>query len=339
MPLSFGHELRATGLAGPHDPVQEVHRIDGPITITGCLRIGDRLAWIEHDRDQRLAASGVERALAAIRTVAGNDSWALVPVVSERGTAVFCDVVGERVLVDLLLPGKALHGDARPALIAVFERLGDVLGQLHQRRAGGHTVRALLRRHPRIEELARLLDRRRTAPQPTLALERLQEAVLCDTPVLAGTLIERCELWERCPGRSILHGTFCPGYVAVPDGPPDPRRLQLLGWYDSALGPPAFDAGWLLGELRELAEARAGDDPAGCEVLRECGRRFLGAYLDRRPTVSAAAFVLECEQFAAMKIVSHLVAFVRGYGFDRDAVTAQLALARRVLAGGWEPPL
>lgn len=338
MPLSFGHELRATGLAGRHDPVEEVHRIDGPITITGCLRIGDRLAWIEHDRDQRLAAAGVERALAAIRTVAGNDSWALVPVVSGQGSAVFYDVVGERVVVDLLLPGKALRGEARPALIGVFERLGDVLGQLHQRRARPHTLRALLRRHPRVEELARLLDRGRTAPQPTLALERLQEAVLCDTPVLAGTLIERCEMWERCPSSSILHGTFCPGYVAVPDGPLDPRRIQLLGWYDSAFGPPAFDAGWLLGELRELAEARAGDDPAGCEMLRECGRRFLGAYLDSRPSIEAAAFVAECEQFAAMKIVSHLVAFVRGYGFDADAVAAQLALARRVLAGGWEPP-
>ena len=338
MRLSFGNELRATGLAGPDDPVEEVHRIEGPITITGCLRIGGRLAWIEHDRDQRLAEGDVDRALTAIRTVAGTDAWALVPVVSRNGTAVFYDLVGERVVVDLLLPGEPLDADARPALIGVFERLGDVLAELHERRARGRTLRALLRRHPRIEELAGLLDRGRTAPQPTLALERLQESVLCDQPGLAASLIERCAMWERCPSSSILHGTFCPGYVAVPDGPLDPQRLQVLGWYDSAFGPPAFDTGWLLGELRELAEARAGEDPAGCDLLRECGRRFLGAYLDRRPSMAASAFVVETEQFAAMKIVSHLVAYVRGYGFDAGIVAAQLALASRVLDGGWEPP-
>ena len=75
MRLSFGNELRATGLAGPDDPVEEVHRIEGPITITGYLRIGGRLAWIEHDRDQRLAEGDVDRALTAIRTVAGTDAW------------------------------------------------------------------------------------------------------------------------------------------------------------------------------------------------------------------------------------------------------------------------
>ena len=78
--------------------------------------------------------------------------------------------------------------------------------------------------------------------------------------------------------------------------------------------------------------------PAGCDLLRECGRRFLGAYLDRRPSMAASAFVVETEQFAAMKIVSHLVAYVRGYGFDAGIVAAQLALASRVLDGGWEPP-
>ncbi len=337
--LSFAHDLLDTGVALADDSLEELHRTEGPVTITGCVRVGTRLAWIEHDRDQRLAAEGVGRALATMRTVTRAQQWALVPVVSERGTAVFCDVAGQRVLVDILLPGSAIDGDARSALIAVFERLGVVLARLHDHRADAKTLRPLLRPHARVAELARLLDRSRAAPQPALSLERLQEAALCEQPALVASLTELCSAWGRCPNSSILHGTFCPGYVVLPDGPLNPRALQLLGWYDSAFGPSAFDAGWLLGELRELAAARAAaDDAAGSDVLRECGRRFLRAYLDRRPGLVAPAFVDECERFAALKIVSHLVAFVRGFGFDSQAVSAQLALADAVLEAGWEPP-
>lgn len=226
----------------------------------------------------------------------------------------------------------------RSALITIFERLGDVLARLHDHRADAKTLRPLLRPHARVAELALLLDRGRAAPQPELSLERLQETALCEQPELVASLTELCSGWGRCPNSSILHGTFCPGYVALPDGPLDSRALQLLGWYDGAFGPPAFDAGWLLGELRELAAARDDDDAAGRDLLRECGRRFLRAYLDRRPGLAPAAFVDECERFAALKIVSHLVAFVRGFGFDAAAVTAQLALADAVLDAGWEPP-
>lgn len=338
MQLSFAPELVATGVAAADDPMEELHRTDGPVTITGCVRVGERLAWIEHDRDQRLAAAGVDRALDAVRAAIGAEPWALFPVVSDHGTAVFCNLVGQRVLVDMLLPGITVHGDGRPALVAVFERLGEVLARIHDHRRLGRTGRALLRRHARVDELARLLDRGRATPQPTLALERLQETALCEQRSLTAAMTELCAMWERCPNSAVLHGTFCPGYVAVPDGPLDPQRLQLLGWYDSAFGPPAFDAGWLLGELRELAAARADDDPAGYDVLRECGRRFLRAYLDNRPGVGASAFIAECERFAAMKIVSHIVAFVRGYGFDAEAVATQLALAAAVLDAGWEPP-
>lgn len=337
MDLTFARELVATGAAAPSDTVEELHRTDGPVTITGCVRVGGRLAWIEHDLDQRLAAPGVSRTLDAIRTTVGAEPWALVPVVSERGSAVFSDLVGPQLLVDALLPGNALSGAPSPALTATFARLGEILAWLHGTRPPAGALRRLMRPHPRVGELEQLLARGRATPQRRLALERLQETMLCEQPRLVAALSELCAGWSRCRDSAVLHGSFCPGYVAVADGAPDPRRLQVLGWYDAALGPPAFDAGWLLGELRELAAARAGHDPAGIAVLRACGRAFLGAYLDARPACAPAAFVADCERFAALKIASHLVAFVRGYGFDADAVAAQLALAGAVLEAGWEP--
>jgi len=335
MELSFAPELIATGAAAPGDPIEELHRTDGPVTITGCVSVGGRLAWIEHDRDERLAAAGVERALEAIRAVLGTEPWALVPVISDRGSAVFSDLVGTRLLVDRMLPGNRLDGPDAPALVASFAHLGEILAQIHERRPPTRTLRPLLRRHPRVAELEQLLDRGR-APQPELALERLQEAALCEQPRLVAALAKQCAAWEHCPRSTILHGAFCPGYVAVPDDALDARRMQLLGWYDAGFGPPAFDAGWLLGELRELAAARADEDPAGCGVVRGCGRAFLGAYLDSRPGIAASPFVAASDRFAALKIASHLVSFVRGYGFRAEPVAQQLALAAAVLDG---PPL
>lgn len=270
MTLSLTAELLATGVASPEDKIEELHRTDGPIVITGCCRVSGRYTWLEHDRDGRLVTAPVARALAAIRAVA-SDPWIAVPFISEQGTAVYDELCGSQLLVDPLMPDQHLDGDIAHGLEPVFARLGELLAGLHTARPGPVVVRPLLRSHPGIDEVRRLLERGRDCIQPTLALEQLQECLLCEHPDLVLALRGACLTWDRCPASSIIHGAFSPAYVALAEGEPQTHGLRVLGWYDAAFGPPTLDAGWLLGELRELAEAR---DVASAEPLRRLGHVF-----------------------------------------------------------------
>lgn len=335
MTLSLTAELLATGVASPEDKVEELHRTDGPMVITGCCRVSGRYTWLEHDRDGRLVTTPVERALAAIQAVA-SDPWIAVPFVSEQGTAVYDGLYGCQLLVDPLMPDQCLDDGIAHGLKPVFARLGELLAGLHTRRPAPVVMRPLLRSHPGVDEVRRLLERGRDCIQPTLALERLQEHLLCEHPDLVLALRQVCLTWDRCPASSIIHGAFSPAYVALSEAEPRTDGLRVLGWYDAAFGPPALDVGWLLGELRELAEVR---NVAGAALLRELGHVFLTAYVDGRPDVCDAGFIDDCSGFAAMKIVAHLVAFVRGYGFDPSAVAVQLRVAAAVAERGWEPAI
>lgn len=334
MTLSLTAEMLATGVASPGDEVEELHRTDGPIVITGCCRVGGRYAWLEHDRDRRLAAASIERALASVRALARDRPWMAVPVVSESGTAVYDRLQGGRLLVALLMPDQPLDAAVERALSPLFARLGELLAGLHDHRPAAAAARPLLRSHPGVEDVRGLLGRGRDRIQPTLALERLQEQLLCEHPDLAEALREACVMWDRCPTSSIVHGAFCPAYVVPAEGAAGAAGLRVLGWYDAAFGPPAIDAGWLLAELRELSDAR---DPAGAALLRRLGHAFLTAYSDVRPGARDAAFLDECSAFAAVKIVAHVTAFVRGYGYDPAAVGGHLGAAAAVVDRGWEP--
>lgn len=127
---------------------------------------------------------------------------------------------------------------------------------------------------------------------------------------------------------------FSPAYIALAEGPPRGDGLRVLAWYEAAFGSPALDVGWLLGELRELAQER---EAADAERLLHLGRAFLTSYIDASADTYSLAFFDDCNGFAALKIVAHLAAFVRGYGFDHDAISAQLRVAAAVADSGWEP--
>lgn len=329
MTIDFGRELVDAGCADSAAAVEELHRTDGPAVTTGCCRTIGGLVWIEHDRTVLPGAQ--EPALAALRTACADMAWVRLPQVTPTGTAVYSGVTGTQLLVDRMLPDQDLDAGLSEFLVAAHAQLGVALAQLHARSLEPAETRALLRPHRAVGDVLALVRRQVGGPPATLALERTQERLLCDHRDLADLLLESCVAFSLCPDSAILHGRFCPGYVVAPQED-TAGRVQVIGWMDGTFGPPALDVGWFIGELEEL---RAGyPTTAAAATIERCRDAFLGAYLGARPKVDEAVLLREATGFAALKIVAHLLEFVRGFGYHTDPVADHLALAERVLDGG-----
>ncbi|MGE7385926.1 hypothetical protein ACQKM2_10680 [Streptomyces sp. NPDC004126] len=181
---------------------------------------------------------------------------------------------------------------------------------------------------PALDRLGRWL-RTGAGPEGAVRLHRLCTDRL--GPARLGTLAEWCR--DAAPGGpddALLHGEPSLGLtVPAPDG----RHTVLLTGETLSRGRPEHDAGWLLGELAEMADVAARNlpDPSAPSPFRLMAGAFLTAH------GAAPDDVLLCRS-ATLRRTAHLLDFAGSVGWSAgvsayaDALAALTDDPRSVLA-------
>lgn len=318
--------LVATGVIDPCEVVEAESVVEGVTCVTTTVRTASGWVWIEREygaenRGRALA----ERLELCQRVLAPDPGLAVLPRVAPDGSLVYAGLPGGELLSDLILA----RGADESVLLARVRALGSWATRLHRR--GVRHARRRWRRVPPppwlVEQVEALCDRASGRLVLHAELERMQELLLLDHGGLRDELSASCAALEQpgC-GATVVHGELTPGYVIC--GPRSPG-VRVIGFHRAALGPPEYDVGCFLGELAELGRA----EDRGDGLAPALGRAFIDAYC-AASGFAAADLLAAAAPFAALKVVAHLVRYVRAFGFDRSLVRTQLQLAEDLITEG-----
>jgi hypothetical protein len=158
---------------------------------------------------------------------------------------------------------------------------------------------------------------------------------LAGFPRLTGALTAAVRHFRTAPHPVLLHGRCSPAFVlATPanDGTAVAPATYVVGWLEAARGPSAYDAGYFIGELIELA-VTAGDQGQEGAVgwLTAAVRSFYHAYAATAPP-SVGDLPRLVTRYAALKIVEHVLRFATYYGEDGVSAGRLLSAADAMLS-------
>ncbi|MGH2589150.1 MAG: hypothetical protein ACRDJE_29860, partial [Dehalococcoidia bacterium] len=190
-------------------------------------------------------------------------------------------------------------------------RLGSALRECHERSSELHTRPALPRANDVTRRVRGLLGA--DAP-PEVAAVR---AALGECPRLRVAQAAALRRFRRSPDPVTLHGRYAPGQMLV-QSPPErvaSPAVYVAGWLEAATGPAAYDAGYFIGELMELAatatDLRHEEAERG---LHAAVSGFYDAYVSGSAARLPGDFAEQVAAFAALKIIEHLARFAQYFG-------------------------
>jgi hypothetical protein len=311
--MEVADALVSLGLAGDASQVRVTRRLPAPDVTRLCLGspAGDTIwAEVAEDRAQRRSLStrspklDVWRERVAAAGIAERTSLARRV---DDGLLLYAPGPYERLLFDDLVAVPA-DGDRWSRTAATFSQLGSYLAALHRPPLDADGVRVLGRSCPALDV--------------TIALVRGSDvdaagAILRDELSLAPNVLEavaRADGATRVPVG--LHGRFSSGAVLVGGG-----SFAVSGWLESWCGPRAYDLGYMVGELLELASR---SEPAGERQLRAHAVGLVRAYAWGCDGPAAAEVAAQLGPYTAARVVRHLLSNVRRFGADRDTLAAAL---------------
>lgn len=265
---------------------------------------------------------------------AAGDPWSpgrrpepLAPVLARSGSAVlYGGLPGTRRLADLVIARRGIwrdRGEAR-RLHRLVRRAGRSLAGVHAATVPGGRAPAVPSR------VAYLHDRLLQEPHRRHARTLRSSADLRPhvAPLLRGTPLTSGD------GDVVLHGSFSPGAVFVPE-PGAGDAVRCTRWTGWARGDRCHDLATFLGPLHEAAAhaARARDGSAAdTALLRSLSRTFLDGYAAGRGRGLDAAERARLGSRLVLDLALHLCSFLvlAGVAGEADAYVAELAgLARR----------
>ena len=322
MKLGLREELIEAGVAAAGDALHEIRLEDGPAGLRGSCLVASGHVWLE--AGPAGVDGGQRRAVRAIGALASRHAplrdIAAVPYVTNAGTAVYGALTTSQLMIDGLTP--SLHGAdpaGWPTWIDDCRLLGSVLACLHDTAPGGARARGLLRDDPALARVASVSARGGPSPPANLALERLRDHLLFDHPVLS-TLAGRA----RAVGASTtngapLHGRFSPSFV-MRDSATGHGGPHVIGWLDAGYGPPAWDLGWFVGELHQIAAMWAQADPERVATIWRGGEALLASYVRHRSQPVPSAVIEDVGLYGAVSIVHQLWQTASFVGYDHASV-------------------
>ncbi|SEE19338.1 hypothetical protein [Jiangella alba] len=318
-----------------------------PATVPPALAADLAAAGVPVRADSAAVLAGPLLSRWSLTTVAGGHLWADVP--AERTTpAAVAEAPPQdpavRIGAPIPLPSGAVAYEVpwRPALLAA-------------------TITAGAPRHPAGPELGaglgRALRTLHDGPGTVPAAEPAALARIDATGTLARTddrlaaaLAGVRAGWHAQPPAP-LHGEPSTGHLLVAQRPAanDAVLAVVTGWTGRARGPAWFDAGYLIGDLLEIAHLlpadghRAPSGPAGAAVHGSPGGRdpwtraaltglaaaVRRGYDDDRPR--PAAFWRAATDAAAVKVLDHEARVVASFGARPEATAVMAGLGHAVL--------
>lgn len=321
--------LVATGVIDPCEVVEAESVVEGVACVTTTVRTASGWVWIEREYGVENSARALaERLELCQRALAPDPGIAVLPRVAPDGSLVYPGLPSGQLLSDLILAGGVDEG----VLSARVRELGTWAARLHRRgvRQARRRWRHLPPRPWLVEQVQTLCDRASGRMALDIELERVQELFLLDHGGLRDELGASCAAFDRpSSGSTVVHGELTPGYVICgsrADG------VRVIGFHRASVGPPEYDIGCFLGELAELGRAEG----PGYRLAPALGRVLIDAYCEASG-FAAADLLAAAAPFAALKVVAHLVRYVRAFGFDRSLVSAQLRLAEDLITEGSAP--
>ena len=336
MRLGLREELVEAGLARPSDPVRDIQIDDSRSGVRGSCWVPSGFVWLERGPEELGPPSS--RVLHAIRQALDRDDLlrgaAALPVVTPSGTAVYGELPTDSIMVDALMPEPDGRHRDWPSFAEDCRFLGTFLARLHSAESSGANAVALLREDVAMRRVVELLHRGRGDPPATLGLERLQEHLLTGFPELAGALRSLCMSSGRAARSVVLHGRFSSGFVirdsAAPTGSP-----KVIGWLEASYGPAAWDVGWFVAELLEVAAGWRELSTAREATVRHGAVVFLGAYASARSGPLGEDFYHALAGYSAFKIVHHLWMFAAFMPYEVATAEALLEAASAALDHDW----
>ncbi len=329
--------LRRAGLAaGGEAVVERDHMAGGAVEWWLLEGSAESRVWVQYLSDRRLrpAATRVMRASNVLpnSAVAPRDGVYLVaPVPVAPATYAYPVGAGAELFAAMLLRGLGVGGAPRQDwlwLLPLCARLGAALRDVHEVSRGTHTRPALPRANDVTRRVRGLIGAGLTTDAASV------RDTLAEFPRLRAALIASVRRFYRDPDPATLHGRYAPGQILV-DARPESAALpevHVAGWLEAASGPPAYDAGYFIGELMELAVFAAGMRHAAAEHgLRMAAREFYNAYVSRSAATLPEGFAEHAAEFAALKIVEHVARFVRYFGDPGPEVARLLRAADSLL--------
>lgn len=322
-------DLLDAGAIAAGEWVEELHHREGDFGMNGSCRTPRGYAWFERAAERqpvafaRALVEELQRLLIRDPLVA---DLAAMPTVTSSGTAVYAQLSGHHLFADGLLRSDIEYAPFPPQLQRVCAKLGWFLARLHKMSSDAVASGALSKAHVAVRDVEVLRARARGAPPRSLAVERLQEALLVDYGDVSDALAVACEEFRSCAAPVVLHGQFSPGFVVLND---DGYHFQIIGWLEAAAGPPAFDVGWFCGELLELQRTWQAADARRAAAVGEALTAFLTAYESERAT--QLDFRGSVRRFSALKVVAHLHQYASYFAFPDDRLEPFLDVARAAL--------
>lgn len=135
---------------------------------------------------------------------------------------------------------------------------------------------------------------------------------------------------DSCIEPVILHGSLGSTHVALAAGAQP--TWALMGWHDVAVGPPALDIGWLLGELAEQAVLVQQRMPSTAIEYGRAAYSFVRAAQGCEGGPIDQAELTAMEGFAALRVLHHLRQHARVFGADKSRAEAVFAAVQPLVA-------
>lgn len=336
--MTFGlrSALVEVGIARPSEPLHEISIEDVRSGVRGSCRVASGYIWLEGSPAGTERPS--ERLFDAIRALVEQDpllrTLASIPRLTSSSLAVYGPLTSPKMMIEALVPDLSGSHPRWPVLSQDCAALGRFLARLHDASSSDASASALLRQDPALERIAQLVMRGRGAPPSSLPVERLQEHLIAVHPGLAAGLAQLCSDHGATTRSVPLHGRFSPGFV-VRDSAAGRGTLHVIGWLSAGYGPAAWDVGWFLGELHEVATAWRDLEPARSGLLHEGGLTFLRTYLQERGTPIGEGFYDDLGRYSALRIVYRLWESATFVAYESSVFELMLNAAAAAFERSW----